>query len=91
MDSNDPQSRIDFLEQNLRSIREEHDAIVVDLQKELDRLQEENRGIDLHHHFKQIKFNQSRSSLSINQRSSTRTTIIAHIKSIDQWYEYTNH
>lgn len=47
MNSNDLQSRIDLLEQNLRVMQEEHDAIAVDLQKEIERLQEENRGKNL--------------------------------------------
>ena len=44
IDQTDPNSRIALLEQNLRSMQEQHQIIVGDLHKEIDRLQEENKG-----------------------------------------------
>ncbi|CAF4857831.1 unnamed protein product [Rotaria sp. Silwood1] len=44
---NEPGSRIEFLERNLRYIQEQQEIVLVDLHNEISRLQQENR--DLHY------------------------------------------
>jgi hypothetical protein len=41
----DHDSRVELLERNLRYIQQQHEVILVDLHHEINRLQQENRGI----------------------------------------------
>ncbi len=42
----DPDSRIEFLERNLHYIQQQHETTLFDLHNEINRLQQENKGID---------------------------------------------
>jgi hypothetical protein len=41
----DSDSRVELLERNLRYIQQQHEIILVDLHSEINRLQQENKGI----------------------------------------------
>ncbi|CAF3765903.1 unnamed protein product [Rotaria sp. Silwood1] len=54
---NEPGSRIEFLERNLRYIQEQQEIVLVDLHNEISRLQQENRGFNKFNSFKKKKKN----------------------------------
>lgn len=40
----DPRSRVELLERNLRYVQQQHETTLIDLHREISRLQQENRG-----------------------------------------------
>ncbi len=66
----DSDSRVELLERNLRYIQQQHEIILVDLHSEINRLQQENKGIrNKKNKISKKRLYKSRSSLPINQYS----------------------